>query len=221
MALTDGKGAESVDVSSSQVVAGNDVIAVATRVRLGIRETERCIGVIGVDGHDALGYFAVQLAAGLAVLEATPTLLDDAELSAPVAHDYFGVPSSPGIAELVERGLDVTQCVRASDVPCLSVLPAGTCVGWPAQVFASERCRMAFDELRNAYRRVVVSIGGGSAEGILAADLCDGVVLAIANGRTRDEVVALQRNLAKTRARTVGAVLVHSRRPARSHDNRL
>ena len=52
-------------------------------------------------------------------------ILIDADIRAPKVHQIFGIENSNGLTDIIERGLDFTAAVQASDVENLHILPSG------------------------------------------------------------------------------------------------
>jgi len=138
------------------------------------------------------------------------TVLVDLNLREPSAAESFRVPRDPGFADLVLSELPLSQCLRSTDTPRLSVLPAGRPVASPARVLADPRVEEAIAELRRRFGFVVIDMSPivPFSEGVQFSRRVDGVVLVVRSGRTKRELVqrALEL-LGDAGARVLGTVL--------------
>jgi capsular exopolysaccharide synthesis family protein len=84
------------------------------------------------------------------------TLLVDCDLRRPRIHRVFGMSGEEGLttALLDETALD--RAILPSEVPNLSILPAGPLPPNPADLMHSERFRAIIDELRARFDRVIL-----------------------------------------------------------------
>ena len=99
------------------------------------------------------------LATGLALSFAqlgTPTLLVDADLRRPALHRIFGVEAVPGLADAVGLGTAVRQFVRATDVPDLHLLTAGTPADAPTEILSSEELAATLKQLGEHYPIIII-----------------------------------------------------------------
>src|SRR5262249_50696186 len=84
------------------------------------------------------------------------TLLVDCDLRRPGICRIFGVSGDEGLttALLDETALD--RAIQASEIPNLSILPAGPIPPNPADLMHSERFRAIIGELRGRFDRVIL-----------------------------------------------------------------
>jgi capsular exopolysaccharide synthesis family protein len=138
------------------------------------------------------------------------TLLLDADLRKPRVHRIFGKSSDVGLTvALLDRAV-LTDELLATDVPDLSVLPAGPIPPNPAELLQSEKFAELLDELKERYDRIVIDsppVGPVTDAAVLTTQV-DGTVLVVRAFRTPREVVAdAKRSLQTVGGRVVGAVL--------------
>jgi exopolysaccharide/PEP-CTERM locus tyrosine autokinase len=101
---------------------------------------------------------AINLAMSLAAEQDMDVLLVDADFGKPGVCERLGLPEGTGLMDaLVDPLVSIEQAVLRTDVPSLSVLPAGRQVKNDTEVVASERTRQVLDRLvaGNA-RRIVI-----------------------------------------------------------------
>lgn len=138
------------------------------------------------------------------------TVLVDLNLREPSAAESFRVQRDPGFVDLILSELPLSQCLRSTEMPRLSVLPAGRPVASPARVMADPRIEQAIAELRRRFGFVVIDMSPivPFSEGVQFSRMADGVVLVVRSGRTKRELVqrALEL-LGDGGARVLGTVL--------------
>ncbi len=84
-------------------------------------------------------YVSLNLAMSIAMELDTSVLLVDADASRPAVLDRLGLPPSRGLLDLlVDPALSLDECVLATNVERLSILPAGTQQSQATELLASE-----------------------------------------------------------------------------------
>ena len=139
------------------------------------------------------------------------TVLVDADLRRPGAHQMFSLSNNVGLTDLVH-----SDAVRLDDVSCptespnLSVITAGTVPPNPAELLGSGRMVTILDRLRDAFEIIIFDtapVGAVTDAAILAAK-SDATLFVVQPLRTSERVVRRGREaLAKVNARVIGAVL--------------
>ncbi len=142
------------------------------------------------------------------------TVLVDLNLREPSAAESFRVPRDPGFVDLILSDLPLAQCLRPTDTPRLSVLPAGRPVTSPARVLADPRVEQTIAELRRRFGYVVVDMSPivPFSEGAQFSRLADGVVLVVWSGRTKRELVQRALELLGDAGATVLGTVLNRRR---------
>ena len=130
---------------------------------------------------------AVNLAACLAGEYDHTVLLVDADLRRPTVHRYLQLGSRKGLSDCLREGLDVGEMLVKTDIGKLSVLPAGTPVANPVELFSSETMRNLFREMKTRYSDRYIIIDTPPvlpfAETRSIARLADGVLLVVKEGQ--------------------------------------
>lgn len=130
---------------------------------------------------------AVNLAACLAGEFDHTVLLIDADLRRPTVHRYLQLGSRKGLSDCLREGLDVGELLVKTDIGKLSVLPAGTPVANPVELFSSEIMRNLFREMKTRYSDRYIIIDTPPvlpfAETRSIARLADGVLLVVKEGQ--------------------------------------
>jgi exopolysaccharide/PEP-CTERM locus tyrosine autokinase len=129
---------------------------------------------------------AVNLAASLAGEFDHTVLLVDADLRRPTVHRYLALGSRKGLSECLREGLDVGDLLVRTEIGKLTVLPAGSPVANPVEMFSSEAMRLLFQELKLRYTDRYIIIDTPPvlpfAETRSIAGIADGVLLVVKEG---------------------------------------
>jgi exopolysaccharide/PEP-CTERM locus tyrosine autokinase len=130
---------------------------------------------------------AVNLAVSLAGEFDHTVLLVDADLRRPSVHKYLALGSRKGLSDCLREGIDVGGLLVHTEVGKLTVLPAGTPVANPVELFTSEAMRQLFQELKHRYpdRYIIVDTPPvlPFAETRSIAGIADGVLLVVREGQ--------------------------------------
>jgi exopolysaccharide/PEP-CTERM locus tyrosine autokinase len=118
----------------------------------------RSVLVCSAQPDEGKTFCAVNLALSLAAERDLEVLLVDADFAKPDVPDTLGLPAGPGLLDaLADPAIDLESCVIPTDVPHLSVLPAGTRSDNDTELLASDRARALLDRLEEAHpRRLMV-----------------------------------------------------------------
>lgn len=103
-------------------------------------------------------FCAVNLALAVAAEKDSEVLLVDADFAKPSVLSTLGLPGGPGFMDaLADPSIKVEDCVLATDVPGLFVLPAGNQTNADSEYLASSRTAEVLDRLtRGAPNRMVI-----------------------------------------------------------------
>jgi tyrosine-protein kinase Etk/Wzc len=152
------------------------------------------------------------VAANLAVLYAQAgkrVLLIDADLRRGRLGDLFGLPCVPGLAELLVSDTATERTVHRTGVPNLSLLPAGTRPGNPAELLAMERMSKLLDHFKEHYDLVLFDTPPvlAVADALIVARHAGATVLVLReNAQTELEVEETLKHLDSAGALIAGAV---------------
>jgi capsular exopolysaccharide synthesis family protein len=150
----------------------------------------------------------VNTAAALASCGAS-VLLIDGDLRMPRCHDAFHTAAEPGLSDYLLWDL-TPEPIKPTHVENLSFLAAGRFVANPTELLSSWRMAKLIERARKTYAFVVIDSPPilPVSDGLLLANLSDGVILVTERAKTRHEHVrsAMQR-LHHAGAVIIGAVL--------------
>lgn len=176
------------------------------------------LAVTAARAGDGASTTAVNLALMMA-RTGRPTAIVDANLRHPELHKAFGLPQSPGLAEVLTGKIEFKSAMAAARIPNLTVLPAGK-AGVPTQALLSQAglCNL-FGVLRDRFDLVVVDTPPvlQYPDTLHIGKCVDGVLLVVSGqGASRRDQQEMRRLLDRVEARTLGTVLNRVRSRAKS-----
>ncbi|WP_447724435.1 AAA family ATPase [Sphingomonas koreensis] len=118
----------------------------------------RMILVCSAKPNDGKTFCAINLALSMSAEKDVEILLVDADFAKPDVLARLGATEGPGLLDVMAGDIDdVESCVIATDVPQLSVLPAGTRSNADTELLASERASAILESLAASDpRRIVI-----------------------------------------------------------------
>jgi exopolysaccharide/PEP-CTERM locus tyrosine autokinase len=118
----------------------------------------RTILVCSAQPNDGKTYCAINLAISLAAERDTEVLLVDADFAKPDVLTQLGVAEGPGLLDaLADPAAEIERYVVPTDIPQLSLLPAGSKMTGDTELLASRRTGQLIDALLAADpRRLVI-----------------------------------------------------------------
>lgn len=135
--------------------------------------------------NEGKSYCAVNLAIAMAAEKDSEVLLVDADFAKPSVLSMLGLPRGPGFMDVLARDdVKVGDCVMATDVHGLYVLPAGNHTTSDSEYLASARTAEVLDQLtRAAPNRIVIFDSAPALAASPAAELANHVGQAIVVAR--------------------------------------
>ena len=124
----------------------------------GHADRSRTLLVCSARPADGKTFCAINLALSVAAERDTEVLLVDADVAKPDICRRLGLPNGPGLLDaLYDGGVDPEALVIKTDVPHLSVLPAGAKTAMDTELLASARTRAVIARLLSANpRRLII-----------------------------------------------------------------
>jgi polysaccharide biosynthesis transport protein len=120
-------------------------------------------------------------------------LLIDADLRRPTLHRDFNLPRSPGLTDSITQparmGTLEAPAIHGTEVPGLSVMPAGHSTPSPAELLSSSHFLKVLAGCRKIFDHVIIDAPPilGLADAVILSRLVDGVILVVASGGTGKE----------------------------------
>ncbi len=134
---------------TARAVAAKDTAKAADRARM--------ILVCSAQPNEGKTFCAINLALSMATEKDVEVLLVDADFPKPDVLPRLGLPGGPGLLDALAGTVNVEDCIIDTDVPQLSVLPAGPRSNSDTELLASDRARALLDGLAAANpRRIVI-----------------------------------------------------------------
>ncbi|MBL4894760.1 MAG: polysaccharide biosynthesis tyrosine autokinase [Emcibacter sp.] len=137
-------------------------------------------------------FCAVSLALSMAQERDLTVLLVDADVAKPDVLHTLGVKGSKGLIDVIENDdMDLSECLLRTNIPNLTILPAGKKHKLTTELLASERMGDIIDEIARRYHDRIVIIDAppvlaSSAASVLALHV--GQILYVVEAeRTREE----------------------------------
>jgi protein-tyrosine kinase len=163
-------------------------------------DKSRMILVCSAKPNDGKTFCAINLALSLAAEKDVEILLVDADFAKPDILGRLGAPDGPGLLDVLAGDIDSAEaCIIDTDVPQLSVLPAGTRSNADTELLASARAHDILDGLAAANPNRIVVLDSPPALAASSASVLAGhvgqVMLVVRADRTSEsdlrEAVAL------------------------------
>ena len=116
------------------------LLITARTIRAADPDKARTILVCSANADEGKTYCAINLAISLAAERDTQVLLVDGDVAKPDVMQRLGVADGPGLLDaLGDPTIDVEGCIVGTDIPQLSLLPAGTKSNTDTELLASDR----------------------------------------------------------------------------------
>ena len=159
--------------------------------------------------QDGKTFTATNIASAMAQIDKR-VLLVDGDMRRSSAHKAFGMEKGRGLSTYLTDGASAEEAVQRSEVPGLSVMPAGALPENPSELLGSPRMKELLDWARKTYDFIVLDAPPVAVvtDPSVLAPLVDGVLLVFRSDRTpRRAAVHGHKLLHDAKARIVGAVL--------------
>ncbi|WNO52800.1 AAA family ATPase [Stakelama saccharophila] len=117
----------------------------------------RKVLVTSANPDEGKTFCAVNLALSMAAEQDIDILLVDADFAKPALLDTLGLPEGPGLLDvLADPTHSLDDCIIDTDLPHLSVLPAGARSNSDTELLASDKAATLLDAMAAADRRRIV-----------------------------------------------------------------
>jgi protein-tyrosine kinase len=134
------------------------LIQTARTVAAADQQRARMILVCSAQPNEGKTFCAINLALSMAAEKDVEILLVDADFAKPDVLIRLGIPDGPGLLDVLSGNVaHAEDCIIDTDIPQLSILPAGTKTSMDTELLASDRARTILDGLAAANpRRIVI-----------------------------------------------------------------
>lgn len=153
-------------------------------------------------------YVAANLAHVIVRQRERRALLIDGDLRWSRLHSVLGTNPSPGLTEYLRGEVDELAVVQRGALENLFFIPGGKSVSNAAELIANGRLKILLDRLSPLFDWVILDSPPAVAmsDASLLAEMCDGVLMVIASGKTPFDVAQKAREQLK-KFRLLGVVL--------------
>jgi Mrp family chromosome partitioning ATPase len=188
----------------------DDALQSAARLKLVLGSGGCLVALSQLEERGGSGVLALRLALALSRLDQSPVLIVDGDSRSSMLAEKFEFPSFPGLWDVLQGTVDLPVAVRRIEpAGNLFLLPVGSCSSALAYLLASDAARQLMARLRERYRYTIINVGAirKQPDGMLLASLADGVVLAVAAGHSRHELVEFREELSRLKVSLFGAII--------------
>jgi len=134
----------------------------------------------------------------------------DADLRRPSLHRYFSVKNDTGVSDLLSTDAEPLEAIQSTEIPNLSILPAGKSTAVPAELLQSEKFDRLLELAKERFDIVLVDLPPVLAvsDPLIVAPKLGGVVIVVkASTARRSEVMNSLGRLESAGGTMVGCIL--------------
>lgn len=169
----------------------------------------RVLAVASAVNSEGKTSVAAELARRLSENNHAKTLLIDADLRAPDIHRLFRIPSTPGLAEVLDGQVSLDQAIVTDWSEHLHLLAAGRASTSPVALLGNGNLRKLMDQALSDYRFVVFDTAPvlAASESMILSNTADATLLCVMCEVSRqDQVRRAYKRLQLSGSRRVGLV---------------
>jgi capsular exopolysaccharide synthesis family protein len=156
------------------------------------RNDKRIFTVTSALSNEGKSFISLNLAASLARL-GNRVILVDADLRASSLHHSFNLGNTNGVVDYLDGTADLTQCLHATSIPGLWLVPAGGAIREPAEALGGPRMQEFMNDTRSMTGAPYVIVDTPAASAVpepqILARLSDALIIVVAANRTPRELV--------------------------------
>jgi len=194
-----------------ELIAREEELRLVQRVFLGTEQDSPRIALFsGLERESSSAAICVRTGEILASQAQGTVCLVEADFRAPTLHEYFGVRNEKGLAEATLNSSPIQEFAQQLSSANLWLVPSGSGASQLNLAKTAEGLRARMEELRNAYRYVIIHSGPLwlNSNAMMFSKWTDGVVLILEADRTRrDTARRIKESLAAANAKVLGVVL--------------
>jgi Mrp family chromosome partitioning ATPase len=152
------EGAVTALLEEFRIVKRQLLLQAADLKRQGLQDAAQRVLICSPHPGEGKTFCAVNLALSIAAEKESEVLLVDADFAKPSVLSALGLPAGRGLMDaLADPSLDIAELVLGTDVPGLSVLPAGDATNRDSEYLSSSRTAGLLDRLTaGAPHRIVI-----------------------------------------------------------------
>lgn len=152
---------------------------------------------------------ATNLAAGMAAVGASVVLIET-DLRKPVLTKYFEGPESPGLSDVLAGQASLSQAIRRTRIPNLSIIVAGPTPPNPSELLGSERMAELVNRVSDNVDIVILDTPPALpvTDAAVLGPLTDGVILVVRSGQTNaNKALDVTKNFERHDVRVLGVAI--------------
>ena len=159
-------------------------------------ESGRLLAIMSPVKGDGKSTVAANLAAAIALDHEQQVLLIDADLRCPTIHNFFGIKSTPGLADYLssESRSNLMSYVQNTSLHGLRVLPAGRPTNLSSELLATEKMKSLLKEIAMTFsgHQIIIDTSPvlSTPDPLVLAHLVDKIVMVIRAGTTPRECLS-------------------------------
>ncbi len=175
----------------------------------GTPESLKSLSLTSCIPHEGKSFVSQNIAISLAN-DGNRTLLVDADLRRPTAHQAFRLDNGTGLSNYLTGNLDLDAVTKETFVENLFVIPSGPVSPNPAEILGSERMVKLIEMAKQKYDRLIIDCPPltGIGDGFVVGSLVGHMILVIAASKTpADLIKQTQNHLDKAGVKILGMIL--------------
>lgn len=157
------------------------------------RKRPKTIMVTSAFPGEGKTYIASNLAVSIALGIDEHVLLIDCDMRRPSIHKMFGCSNSVGLHEFLTNKKSLPELIIRTEIPKLSILPAGNSPKNPAELLSSSTMADLIEEVRGRYQDRYIIFDStplrATAEAGVLAELMDGIIFVIRSNKAPKQVI--------------------------------
>ena len=138
-------------------------------------------------------YTAANLALSIATERDKTVMLIDGDVAKPSISKLFGIESKKGLIDLIEGEVSFQDVVLRTDIPNLSIMPAGKLHEQSTEILASSAMKKLISEISSRYKDRVIIIDSppllAATQGAVLASLVGQVVMVVESDKTPQHII--------------------------------
>jgi succinoglycan biosynthesis transport protein ExoP len=213
--LGQGDGASSqetglIPYDNPKSIVADAIFGVRTSVLLsGPAGPPATIMVTSPNPSEGKSTMSANLAISLAI-DGRKVLLIDADMRQPSIHKFFNLPPMPGLSDAITGSASYHDVIRATEIPNLSIITAGTTPPNPASLLGSKVFKDTLESLREEFQHIIVDTPPtlGMPDSRILSPIIDSAILVLKyNSTSRETARAARMMLSQVHTKLIGLVL--------------
>lgn len=172
-------------------------------------KTSQTLMVTSPEEGDGKSTMLANLAVSMAQ-QKKKVLLVDTNLRSPALHEFFHTSNSTGLTDVLTGRMTFSEVVYHTEIWRLDLLASGPVPKNPVELLGSKMMKDLLVKLKESYDVIILDSSAllKIPDTKLLANLCDGVVLVIKNGKTKlQNATEAKKVIEFAKARLIGVIL--------------